>query len=88
MKLKQRNVEQEISLSSIKHTIKEIVKLGPNMTAIVEITKKLTYYDFTTIGTSLNALSVTSGKSIQYTKVFPTKLKQTDPFLISCSLLV
>lgn len=80
------NVEQEISISS-KNTIKgeKLIKLGPNMTATVEITQKTDakYYDFTTITTSLNALSVTSGKSYKAygsTKVFPTKLKQADPF--------
>ncbi|EIA09820.1 hypothetical protein HJ01_00917 [Flavobacterium frigoris PS1] len=80
------NVEQEISLSS-KNTIKgeKLLKLGPNMTATVEITQDTDakYYDFTTIGTSLNAMSTTSGKSYKAygsTKVFPTKLKQADPF--------
>ena len=80
------NVEQEISLSST-NTIKgeKLIKLGPNMTATVEITQKTDskYYDFTTIGTSLSAMSITSGKSYKAygsTKVFPTKLKQSDPF--------
>ena len=80
------NVEQEISISST-NTIKgaKLIKLGPNMTTTVELTQKTDakYYDFTTITTSLNALSVTSGKSYKAygsTKVFPTKLKQADPF--------
>ncbi|WP_220485198.1 hypothetical protein [Flavobacterium sp. SOK18b] len=80
------NVEQEISLSST-NTIKggKLMKLGPNMTATVELMQKTDakYYDFTTITTSLNAMSVTSGKSYKAygsTKVFPTKLKQADPF--------
>jgi hypothetical protein len=80
------NVEQEISLSS-QNMIKgeKLIKLGPNMTATVELTQKTDakYYDFTTITTSLNAMSVTSGKAYKAygsTKVFPTKLKQSDPF--------
>jgi hypothetical protein len=41
--IKTENVEQEISLSSIKHLLlRKLIKLGPNMTAIVEITQKLT----------------------------------------------
>jgi len=80
------NVEQEISLSS-QNMIKgeKLIKLGPNMTATVELTQKTDakYYDFTTITTSLNAISVTSSKAYKAygsTKVFPTKLKQSDPF--------
>ncbi|AOW20490.1 outer membrane protein transport protein [Urechidicola croceus] len=80
------NVEQKINLKSRNNIVgEEVLTIAPDSTIIVQLTQETDskMYFFRTIGTGLEVYSNESGESYRSygsVNVFPTKLKQKDPF--------